>query len=120
MLLVYEPVDPPRVRERLLKLVNGHDPRWGRNGHEWMGRHRKRHGGTALDRAREYAVKYRFFCTSGITGRWSTDAVQDWPVHLSPEEVALILGEKRLDGLVAKPPSPSVDLGQLPLFGEGK
>ncbi len=106
VLIVYEPMDPPYVPERLLKMVNGRDRRWGRNGWAWIGRHQQRYGGTPLDRAREYAAKFEAY------------GGDDWPVLLSQEEIDLILERKRPEGPVARPASPAVDLGQLPLFGE--
>lgn len=45
----------PDIPEELLKMVNGRDKRWGKNGHEWLGRNRERQGGTEIDRIREHA-----------------------------------------------------------------
>ena len=56
----FTPLLPPKIPAKLLALVNSRDKRWGRNGIEWMGAHRERSGGTALDRTRELqAFRYR-------------------------------------------------------------
>lgn len=52
---VVSPINPPEIRPELLKMVNGRDGQWGRNGWEYMGCNRERQGGTALDRLSELA-----------------------------------------------------------------
>jgi hypothetical protein len=53
------PHNPPKVPENILCLVNSDDPKWGRNGIEYLGCHRESQGGTGGDRVREYLCKYR-------------------------------------------------------------
>jgi len=54
----FTPINAPSIPEKLAKLINGFDKKWGRNGHEWMGSHREHSGGTTLDRARELHGKW--------------------------------------------------------------
>ena len=123
--IVYEPVDPPYVPERLSKLVDGRDRRWGRNGSEWFGRHRHRYGGATLDRAREYARKCRFVLDNvDLDDPCTSDAWCDWPVLLSEEEIAMILeeGPVRMAGSVPAMAGLRGQGGgkeQLPLFALG-
>ena len=39
-----EPLNPPHVPAKVLRLVNGRGPHWGRNGHEWTGWQREKQG----------------------------------------------------------------------------
>lgn len=110
-MVVAEPVDPPRIPPALLRLVNGRDQEWGRNGHAWIGVHQEKHGGTALQRAREYAVQY-------VAG-W----VRLAPVALTTEQAAALLEREQTavsvpqDTVVVVPePVPTVT-GQLTMFG---
>jgi hypothetical protein len=56
----FTPINAPSIPEKMAKLVNGFDKKWGRNGHEWMGAHRAHSGGTTLDRARELHAKWSY------------------------------------------------------------
>jgi len=123
--IALEPVEPPYVPARLLKLVSGRDRRWGSNGTEWFGRHRERYGGTALDRAREYAAKYRFILENvDLDDPRTSDAWRDWPVTLSEEEIGMILEERpvQMAGSIPAPARAGLWPGgeeQLPLFPAG-
>jgi hypothetical protein len=47
------PENPPKIPEAIVKILDGRDPNWGKNGWEWMGCNRASAGGTTLSRARE-------------------------------------------------------------------
>jgi len=77
------------VRERfaymesigLIKLINGHDPRWGRNGHEHMGAHRE------PGRRQIESVCGMLNRAGGYIGKWMTlrradDPPDSWPLDL--------------------------------------
>jgi hypothetical protein len=89
--IVWQPVNPPFVPERLLKLLKGRDRRFGRNGAQYMGSYRARGGGMPYDRARSYASWYRFYVLQWEDGDRAAEARAEWPVALSEEEVAMIL-----------------------------
>jgi len=55
--LSFTPINPPKMPPQLRKILDGTDPKYGRDGFEWMGAHREKAGGTTLDRAREYCSK---------------------------------------------------------------
>lgn len=63
--LRYTPLNPPKIPEKLEKLLNSTDRRWGRNGLEWTGSHRDRSGGRVLDRVRELEYKIKWIEASG-------------------------------------------------------
>jgi len=125
--IIWEPVNPPYAPEWLLRLVNGRDRRWGRNGTECMGKCRERYGGTALKRAREYAVWYRFMLESvNLDDPHTSDRWRDWPVALSEEEIAMILEERPVQMAGSVPVGAGAGAGfqdkgkeQLPLFALG-
>jgi len=84
LVVVATPLNPAEIPPigglaHLYKLVGGTDKRWGRNGWEWMGCHREKQGGTALDRAQEFAVKAH--------EGW----MRDGPVQLTTKEIAVLL-----------------------------
>ena len=49
------------VPEGLVKLVNGNDEKWGRNGYNWLGCERKRQGGQTIDRLRHYLENHKTY-----------------------------------------------------------
>ena len=53
---IVEPLDAPKIRPELLKMVNSRDKAWGKNGYEYMGKNREQQGGTAIDRLSELAA----------------------------------------------------------------
>jgi len=57
-LVRFTPINPPKIPNKLAKLLNGFDKTWGRNGHEYMGAHRVNAGGTMLNRVRELHAKW--------------------------------------------------------------
>lgn len=58
--IIYTPVNPPHIPEKLRKLLNGNDKRWGKNGFEWMGASRQRAGGTIINRLRNLKAKMSY------------------------------------------------------------
>ena len=48
--------------EALIKLVNGNDEKFGRNGYHYLGCHRKKQGGHTIDRLREYIEHHNNYC----------------------------------------------------------
>ena len=65
-----------RQLSKLLKLVTSGDPKWGKNGHAWLGAERHCQGGMPLDRIRHYAsqCRYSWFEGPAETGIVLTDA----------------------------------------------
>jgi len=57
----YIPISPPKIPSQLQKLLDSRDPKYGRDGTQWMGKNREKAGGTTLDRAREacWALEWR-------------------------------------------------------------
>ena len=74
--LTIMPISPPKVPEKLLKLVASGDPKWGKNGWTWLGCERHCHGGMPFDRIRHYASQCRsgWFEGPTETGIVLTDA----------------------------------------------
>lgn len=65
--LTITPIRPPRVPEKLLKLVTSCHSKWGRNGSAWLGRERDEQGGMPFDRIRHYASQCRYGWFEGPT-----------------------------------------------------
>jgi hypothetical protein len=121
--IVWQPVNPPFVPERLLKLAKGRDRRFGRNGTQYVGSYRARGGGMPYDRARSYASWYRFYVLQWEDGDRAAEARAEWPVALSEEEVAMILeeGPVQMAGSVGVASSVAVSgEEQLPLFSAAR
>jgi len=49
------------VPEALVKLVNGNDEKFGRNGYHYMGCERKQQGGHTIDRLRAYTTHHQSY-----------------------------------------------------------
>ena len=58
--LRFTPISPPKIPPELRKLLDSRDPKYGRDGFEWMGSSQERAGGTTLDRATEYCDKIKW------------------------------------------------------------
>jgi hypothetical protein len=65
-----------------MELVAGDHPEWGKNGSRWWFSLREEHGGTAEERAREYAQRWVYFLLSRSPAA---------PVRLDPEDVRELL-----------------------------
>ena len=49
------------VPDGLVKLVNGNDNEWGRNGYHWLGCERKKQGGHTIERLRHYIQNHQIY-----------------------------------------------------------
>ena len=49
------------VPDGLVKLVNGRDKEFGRNGYHYMGCERHQQGGTTIDRLNAYVYHHQFY-----------------------------------------------------------
>lgn len=69
----------PPIPEKIRKVLDGRDKRWGKNGYQWMGGNREKQGGTTLNRARELFGMGDF---------------KDFPVKLTFDDCMTVMGDE--------------------------
>jgi len=60
-----EPINPPKIRTELLKMVKGNDRAWGKNGFQYLAKNREKYGGSPLDRLKELAEWHLIYGKQG-------------------------------------------------------